>query len=68
MLPNPAMKGYHAIYRENQINHCPGCGRTHWLIGRSTAECAFCTTAIPMEASFSKTPRQAVIKHKRMGK
>lgn len=26
--------------------HCPGCGRRHWIIGRMTAECAFCGTAL----------------------
>ena len=30
-------RGYHAVYREHEVNHCPGCGRTHWLIGRMSA-------------------------------
>ncbi len=42
---DPALRGYHAVYRENQVNHCPGCGRTHWYLGRLLAECAFCGTA-----------------------
>jgi hypothetical protein len=29
-----AGRGYHAVYRENEVNHCPGCGRTQWIIGR----------------------------------
>ena len=46
-------RGYHAVYREHEVNHCPGCGRTHWLIGRISAECAFCATALPLaEASM----------------
>jgi hypothetical protein len=49
-----ASRGYHSIYREHETNHCPGCGRAHWIIGRITAECAFCSTAIPLEASFVK--------------
>jgi hypothetical protein len=49
---NPTPRGFGAVYRENQTNHCPGCGRTHWLIGRISAECAFCSTALPLaEAS-----------------
>jgi hypothetical protein len=49
---NPAVRGYHAVYRENEVNHCPGCGRTHWYLGRMLAECAFCGTALPLtEAS-----------------
>ena len=39
---NPNARGYHAVYRDGEVNHCPGCGRTHWLIGRMSAECAFC--------------------------
>jgi hypothetical protein len=50
----PGARGYHAVYREHETNHCPGCGRTHWVIGRVSAECAFCATALPLEASFSK--------------
>lgn len=49
-----ALRGYAPVYREHETNHCPGCGRTHWLIGRFSAQCAFCETAMPLEASFSK--------------
>lgn len=45
---NPAARGYYAAYRPHEVNRCPGCGRTHWLIGRSLAECAFCATALPL--------------------
>jgi hypothetical protein len=41
-------RGYHIAYRENEVNHCPGCGRSHWHIGRLSAECAFCGTALPL--------------------
>ena len=44
----PDMRGYHVLYRENEVNHCPGCGRTHWYIGRISAECGFCGTALPL--------------------
>lgn len=48
-LPHdPTLRGYHVVYRENEVNHCPGCGRTHWHIGRVTAECGFCATALPL--------------------
>ncbi|MFL6735106.1 MAG: hypothetical protein ACJ8EY_10470 [Sphingomicrobium sp.] len=53
---NPATRGYHAVYRENEVNHCPGCGRTHWYLGRVLAECAFCSTALPLEASYRVGP------------
>lgn len=58
-------RGYHAVYREQQVNHCPGCGRTHWIIGRMSAECAFCTTALPLaEASMRSHNAPAVIVHR----
>jgi hypothetical protein len=64
---NPALRGYHAVYRENQVNHCPGCGRTHWYVGRTLAECGFCATALPLSDSFQQpaTPmfRSSVMHH-----
>jgi hypothetical protein len=46
---NFAARGYSIVYRAEQPNYCPGCGRSHWYIGRLTAECAYCGTAIPMQ-------------------
>jgi hypothetical protein len=64
---DPAKRGYHAVYRDNQVNHCPGCGRTHWYIGRTLAECGFCATALPLSESFHQaaTPvfRSSVVHH-----
>lgn len=45
---NPVQRGYAPIYRENVTNHCPGCGRTQWYVGRVSAECSFCATALPL--------------------
>ena len=52
-----AKRGHHIVYRANESNHCPGCGRSHWLIGRVTAECGFCGTAVPL----AETARQDAI-------
>ncbi len=61
----PGARGYHAVYREQEVNHCPGCGRTHWIIGRVSAECAFCATALPLaEASTRSHSRPVIILHK----
>ena len=49
---DPARRGYHAVYRDNEVNHCPGCGRTHWYVGRTLAECGFCSTALPLSESY----------------
>jgi hypothetical protein len=43
-----ARRGHHIVYRANESNHCPGCGRSHWYIGRLSAECGFCGTAVPL--------------------
>lgn len=47
-LSDPSLRGYHVVYRENEVNHCPGCGRSHWYVGRLSAECGFCGTALPL--------------------
>jgi hypothetical protein len=42
-------RGYHLMYRMNETNYCPGCGRSHWHMGRLSAECAFCGSVLPYE-------------------
>ncbi len=64
---NPSVRGYHAVYRENQINHCPGCGRTHWYLGRQLAECAFCETALPLQLSHQWGPSQGIARRPAVG-
>ena len=56
-----AKRGHHIVYRANSLNHCPGCGRSQWYIGRISAECGFCGTAVPLaEAAWQEaTPRAA---------
>jgi hypothetical protein len=58
---DPAARGYHAVYREGEVNHCPGCGRTHWIIGRVSAECAFCSTALPLTDALTHGPAPAPV-------
>jgi hypothetical protein len=43
-----AKRGHHIVYRVNEANRCPSCGRSHWYIGRVSAECGFCGTAVPL--------------------
>jgi hypothetical protein len=61
---NPSNRGYHAVYRENEVNHCPGCGRTHWHIGRMLAECAFCATALPLSDSHRHGQMATVVQRR----
>ncbi len=51
---DPQQRGYCIQYRENEVNHCPGCGRTHWFVGRVSAECGFCATALPLATASSR--------------
>src|SRR3954454_12660302 len=41
-------RGHHVVYRAQETNRCPGYGRAQWHVGRATAECAFCETAIQL--------------------
>ncbi len=53
---DPKARGYQIVYRPDQVNHCPGCGGSHWMVGRLLAECAFCSTALPLlESGMSGT-------------
>jgi hypothetical protein len=58
---NPNSRGYHAVYHDGEVNHCPGCGHTHWIIGRVSAECAFCSTALPLKEAFTQGPAPAPV-------
>jgi hypothetical protein len=58
---NPNARGYHAVYHAGEVNHCPGCGRTHWIIGRVSAECAFCSTAMPLKEALTNGPALAPV-------
>jgi len=62
---DPARRGYQFVYRDNETNRCPGCGRTHWYIGRLLAECGFCGTAIPLAESFRQPPAAVFITRSR---
>lgn len=52
-------RGYQPLYHQDIVNRCPGCGRSHWFVGRMSAECAYCETALPlaMVASQPMQPR-----------
>ena len=43
---DPRQRGFHVLYRRDEVNHCPACGRTQWIVGRLSAECGFCGTAM----------------------
>lgn len=65
---DPARRGYHAAYQSGERNHCPGCGREHWIIGRLTAECGFCSTALPLADGLNaRAPRPLIIRRGKGG-
>jgi uncharacterized protein (DUF983 family) len=45
---DPALRGFQVLYHAGEANRCPGCGRSHWYIGRLSAECGFCGTALAL--------------------
>lgn len=45
----PSVRGYHVMFRAGGQNVCPGCGGSSWHVGRVTAECAYCLTALPIQ-------------------
>jgi len=45
---DPARRGFQVLYHAGEVNRCPGCGRTHWYVGRLSAECGFCGTALAL--------------------
>ncbi len=45
---NLLARGYQVLFRAEELNYCPGCGGTNWYIGRVTAECGRCGTALPL--------------------
>ncbi|OQW43252.1 MAG: hypothetical protein A4S12_05350 [Proteobacteria bacterium SG_bin5] len=57
MLHSPitlGQSGYRPMFRAEEVNRCPGCGGNHWYVGRITAECAFCGSALPIAASGAR--------------
>lgn len=53
---DPSLRGFQVLYRSGEMNRCPGCGRTHWYVGRLSAECCFCGTALALaEAGMTGT-------------
>lgn len=59
-LPELVNRGYQVLFRPNESNHCPGCGRAQWLVGRITAECVFCGCALPLaEAHWGESGASA---------
>ena len=50
-------RGYRPMYHLDIVNHCPGCGKSQWHVGRFSAECAYCETALPL-AIVSSQPMQ----------
>lgn len=60
LAPPAAQRGHHIVYRDHEINLCPGCGRSHWHVGRMMAECAFCAMALPLEGGAMISGSQIV--------
>ena len=57
---NLGSRPYAILYRHDVTNYCPGCGHTHWFVGRQVAECAFCTVVLPLREGASGSRREIV--------
>lgn len=66
--PGRGGRGFHIAYRSDEPTNCPGCGRSHWHVGRTLAECAFCATAIPLEGEAVSGPGTFRVKDHRQTK
>ena len=62
-----AARGFQILFDADETNRCPGCGHSQWYVGRVTAECAICGTALPLAeaatAGFDPVGRRAVALH-----
>lgn len=56
---DPRQRGYAISFRQGMDNVCPGCGGRHWYVGRASAECARCATALPLAESWRAAPLDA---------
>jgi hypothetical protein len=45
---NLSARGYQVLFWRDAVNHCPGCGHSQWHVGRVTAECGYCGTALSL--------------------
>lgn len=41
----------------DSLRPCPACGQNQWLVGRVTAECAACSTALSLDPADPWTAR-----------
>lgn len=43
------------VYRPGRPNRCPDCGQSWWNVGRHSAQCACCETALPFASPQTPT-------------
>lgn len=57
MPTSTAPSAHSAIFTfyPGETNRCPGCGRTHWYVGRTTAECGFCAAVLMIKDSSTSS-------------
>lgn len=48
------LAGFRVLYRPGVI--CPACAGRNWHVGRATAECARCATALPLAPAEAGEP------------
>lgn len=48
MLLGSRSGAFDANYHLGKVNICPTCGQNNWWIGRTSAECGTCATALAL--------------------
>ncbi len=60
-------RGYLVLFHPDETNHCPGCGHSQWYVGRVSAECGICGTALALadsqQSPVGNAPKKAVALH-----
>ena len=54
-----AQRGYFPLYRHGTGQACPSCSGSNWHVGRSHAECGFCSAVLPIAEPF-QPPEKAI--------
>jgi len=55
--------GIPLIYQHKDRNPCPDCDGVHWYIGRMTAECAQCGTALKLSTFAGRIGDSQFVSH-----
>ena len=56
-LETRTARGFLPVFRAGEQMRCPACGGANWHVGRKSAECGFCSTALPIADGSRMDPK-----------